>query len=215
MGSHVRLRCGARIAIASLALAALCSCTDAPVVQSGPSPTQNRASTPSDAATSGAPSGSGSSDVINLACGAGQTGLTGVPDKTFLGVTSDQWFARGGTMDLGRGGRPSYQGRTLIKSVLYVTDAARAGTRIEVVSPDSAALFYTSFTVWSAPDTGGKQRLMITGARPEVTLGGCGSSTIGFAGGIVVKGPSCVDMIISSADGRQREEFKVPIGRSC
>jgi len=96
--------------------------------------------------------------------------------------------------------------------VLYATAAAAAGTRIEVQSPATAALFYTTWAKWGGAMTA---KTVVTGARPEVTVGGCGSSTVMFPGGIVVKGPSCVTLRVTSGEGSWYKTVHVPVGRSC
>lgn len=45
---------------------------------------------------------------------------------------------------------PTYGGLTFIKSPLYATRAAGAGTRLRVESPASAGLFYTNWEEWGS-----------------------------------------------------------------
>lgn len=107
---------------------------------------------------------------------------------------------------------PSYGGSALVKSPLYVSGAAEPGTRVEVTSPKSAGLYYTTWGVWGRGPT---PEVMVTGARRVVTVGGCGSEALGFPGGILVNGPSCVMLRVTSGDGDKHQDLQLPIGRSC
>lgn len=127
-----------------------------------------------------------------------------------LGVGTDIWSVDAANFDLSRG--PSYDGSTLVKSPLYVSAEAGPGTRIEVIAPATARLFYTSWDVWGHAIT---DQLMVTGARRAVTAGGCGHEDVGFPGGFVVQGPSCVTVRITSGDGDTHRDVQVPIARSC
>lgn len=107
---------------------------------------------------------------------------------------------------------PSYDGLTLVKSPLYVSGAAKPGTRVEVTSPKSAGLYYTTWGVWGRGPT---PEVMVTAARRAVTVGGCSSEALGFPGGIVVNGPSCVSLRVTSGDGDQHQDLQLAIGRVC
>lgn len=127
-----------------------------------------------------------------------------------LGVGTGVWSADFTKFDLANG--PSYDGSTLVKSPLYVSADAGRGTRIEVTAPATARLFFTSWDVWGHDIT---NQSMITGARRAVTVGGCGHEDVGFPGGFVVQGPSCVSVRVTSADGDTHRDVRVPVGRSC
>ncbi len=148
--------------------------------------------------------------VISLDCRDGLSGLNSEGARTFLGVDTDVWNADFANFDMSNG--PMYRGSTLVKSVLNVSAAAGPGTRIEITSPATAGLYYTSWGVWGHSTT---DKGVVTSARRAVTVGGCGSEVVGFPGGFVVHGPSCVSMRITSADGGTHRDLRIPIGRSC
>lgn len=152
-----------------------------------------------------------SDGTIRLKCRSGQApGLGKDMMKTVLGVTADGFdggFASGRPVD---SSPLSYNGLSLVKSVLYVSSAASRGTLIEVLSPKAAGLYYTSWKAWGNSPTA---KDVTQGARRVVAVGGCDQKALMFPGGIVVAQPTCVTLRISS--DHHHQDVRVPIGKRC
>jgi hypothetical protein len=206
-----------QVASQEMATAVVGRCTTAPTTGSRPSSAMSMGSGVSSLSVAApSPTSSTTGAAIHLRCSSGATNLATPSGSApvLLGLMSELWGRSDvlRAIDLTSVG-PSYRGSTLVKSVLYATKAANAGTRIRVQSPATAALFYTTWGEWGSADLTGMS--MVTGARREVTVGGCGAATAGFPGGIVVEGPSCVTLVVTSADGRHHRDLTLPIGRGC
>lgn len=148
---------------------------------------------------------------IILTCNDSQgTSQYGTPT---LGVASEMWGDNGPGENINLDSLKNYSsnGHTLVKSPLTVLSEAKPGTKLEVVSPSSAALFYTSWSSWGKKDTA----TMLSSASKAVVVSGCEQASQ-FPGGIIVTGPTCVKLrILSGSDASQKATVSVPIGKRC
>lgn len=147
---------------------------------------------------------------ITLACDQSQPVDT--PGPATLGVSSEIWDGSAQSFDLKTLKDFSSHGRTFIKSPLTVLPEAVQSTTVEVASPRSAALYYTSWPVWSTQQD---MATMLSAASSAVVVGGCDGARQ-FPGGIIVAGPACVTLrILPGGDANQQATVSVPIGTRC
>jgi hypothetical protein len=147
---------------------------------------------------------------ISLACNQSQP--IDKPSVTTLGVGSEIWQGAAQNLDLKTLNDFSSHGSTFVKSPLTVLPETAQSTTIEVAGPPSAALYYTSWPVWSARQ---KIGTMISDASSAVIVGGCDGARQ-FPGGLVVSGPACVTLrILPGGDVNEQATIHVPIGTRC
>ena len=100
------------------------------------------------------------------------------------------------------------------KTYTYITRSATAKTSIHMEAPSDGLLFYTSGGNWNNQLTDAQ---IIEGATRSVTLSRCRSQPAGYAGEFVLKGPTCVRLLVvahrQAADVQRR--LAVPMGKHC
>lgn len=146
-----------------------------------------------------------------LPCDQGTTAITPAPagDPRAGGLASGGWQ---GTGD------PSVRnsGVAFQKAFLYVTADAAPWTRVSVVSPDSARLYYVRDSDW--PRTAGAQLPFFDldrGTR-SVSFQFCGEQPQGYFGGIMTHWPACVVLAVEpESSGAVPSCVTVPIGAAC
>ena len=143
-----------------------------------------------------------------LTCDDGQGTLPGVSAQA-SGVSSDVWNS-GTALDLKALKDWASSGRTFVKSPLVVSPSTER-TTIRVISPNDAALYYTSWSVWNHSP---RPSDLVSTARRDVTVGGCrGLRTQMYPGGLVVGSPACVTIEVSSPTARRK--IMAPLGKKC
>jgi hypothetical protein len=83
------------------------------------------------------------------------------------------------------------------KAFLAVAAAAAPYRTVAVVSPSTARLFYASPTRWGSVSNAAT----VPNPSRVVRLPACGRQYTGYTGGILVTGPGCVTLAISSPTG--------------
>lgn len=177
-------------------------------------PTQRSTSTTaSSSPAAGVSPAAGSNSLAILTCDDGERSAAAEPKHGASGVSSQFWGAPAPVSLAALRPFPS-EGKTFVKSPLYVSPTVKRGTVVRVVSPKSAGLFYTSFAVWTRPEGVAPAELIST-ARRDVQIEGCpGDSTQMYPGGYVVDGPSCV-IIEVTGPASHRRVVKAPLGKPC
>lgn len=197
----------ARLATALVLIlgAAACTADHTPTPRS-PSPTQP-SSQPSAGASTAAPNGS----LAILTCDDGQSSQISTKKAQASGLSSDVWNSST-PVDLKAQQDFSSDGRTFVKSPLMVSPSVKRSTTIRVISPEDAALYYTSWSVWNQQPSPSD---LVSTARRDVTVGGCsGTQAQMYPGGYVVGAPSCVTIEVTSPTA-QRKIIKAPLGKQC
>jgi len=150
-------------------------------------------------------------DQLTLSCGGSQpVSDYGTP---VLGLSSDAWGNGGMARDIDLGALSNYSamGYTFVKSPLVVLPVAAQNTRIEVASPKSVKLYYTSWSLWGSLDT----REMLSSASTAIVAPRC-DEAVQFPGGVFVKEPGCVTLeLVPVAQPQQRRSVQLPVGARC
>ena len=137
---------------------------------------------------------------IDLTCSSGSTGLApggaelhGVATELFgwrPGMWQEEDLTDLPTVTLE--GARYYQA----KSAIYVTNEASAKTRITLLSPPSARLYFTDWATWarlgSENDEAGQSRTITAESSTVVSVPRCGKDTWGAPGMLLLEGPTCV-----------------------
>lgn len=158
----------------------------------GSSATTSRSSSPMHPSGTAKPS----NQPIRLHCDEGASRLKGPPSHWVAGLSSDAWPGQKFSDKKRVASGPEYHGRHIIKSVLYTKPAVTAHTRISVLRPKSARLFYTSWDNWTSSEPLSARR-KITGSSRSVVVRGCGHHKSSWPGGLVVKHPGCLTVAIT------------------
>lgn len=100
-----------------------------------------------------------------------------------------------------------------LKSVLYVTPRAARRTKVTLIFPSSARLYYTDWGTWQQRPS---DRQILQMATTTVTVRQCGNKTAGYPGMLLVRGPTCVTVRVSGSKGSNSVTRTVAVGRkSC
>lgn len=159
----------------------------------------------------GSPATTASPVSIDLPCSGAQR--VREPANATLGLSSETW-GEGGVgegFDVASLAEFSSNGYTLIKSPLVVSADAEEGTMVRVAEPETAALYYTTWSRWGTESAAS----MISAATQTVVVAACDEARQ-FPGGVIVDRPACVTLeIIAGAGTTGRAIVHVPIGASC
>jgi hypothetical protein len=90
----------------------------------------------------------------------------------------------------------------IYKAFLAVSASAAPFATVSITRPASARLVYGSSSRIGALFSAGSGQALITASRSMVRLPVCGPHFTGFAGGIIVTGPTCVTFEVSSPYAR-------------
>lgn len=123
----------------------------------------------------------------------------------FLNTTGMAWQLRKeGYPSFGEGSRR----HTYLKSVLYATPEAASATTITLLDPPTARLDYPDWPIEEKID----RQEPLAGATMKLTVPSCGHGTVGWRGGLLVNGPTCLTYRVS---GKRTVTRRVPIGRDA
>jgi len=178
----------------------------------GPSPATSSSSRANE--TSPAPAPAAPGRPVALRCDEGATNLTAPRQAVVMGLISD--FLAGFT-NADVLAAPTVSAATsryvALKSVLYVTPRAARWTKVTLISPSSARLYYTDWGTWQEHPS---DRQIIQMATATVTVRQCGNTTAGYPGMLLVRGATCVTLRMSGNKGSNSVTRTVAVGRkSC
>ena len=100
---------------------------------------------------------------------------------------------------------------SIYKAFLAVSPAAAPFATVSVIRPASARLVYAAPARMGALFNTRSGRPLLAASRSAVRLPACGPRFTGFTGGVLVRGPACVTIRVSSPAARAAT-VTVPIG---
>jgi hypothetical protein len=136
---------------------------------------------------------------IDLKCSSGSTGL--VPGGTELHGVATEFFGWRPELwqegDLRSFPTITLEGRRYYKSKseIYVFENASAKTRITLLSPPNARLYYTDWANWATlgrSDEPGQSREIAAHSSTVVNVPRCGEDSWGAPGMLLLEGPGCI-----------------------
>lgn len=113
--------------------------------------------------------------------------------------------------------RTRRHGLYFLKVFLYATPRASTWTSVTVKAPPWARMYYVDGYAWTGQETQTRLGMFDPKAgRRAVSFQYCGDHPQGYFGGIVARGPSCVELAVrSQVPGASTHRIGAPIGQRC
>jgi hypothetical protein len=98
------------------------------------------------------------------------------------------------------------------KVFLYVSTSASSTTRMTLISPTDASLYYVDSETWQSRISDAD---MIRNATKSVTVSRCDTDLTGYFGGILLTSGACVEIKIQSGGSGDETRVTLPLPGPC